>query len=99
MEHEYFRAIRISSWYPNRSRKEAKMDAATQDIVVLAEKSALSEARDVFSQLGAPVQAMPLESPRKIPQSRIFIVYFRSGGPEVKKEFGMASVLYAPSRS
>ena len=58
------------------------MDAATQDIVVLAEKSALSEARDVFSQLGAPVQAMPLESPSKIPQSRIFIVYFHPGEPE-----------------
>ena len=58
------------------------MAAATQDIVVLAEKSALSEARDVFSQLGAPVQAMPLESPSKVPQSRIFIVYFHPEEPE-----------------
>ena len=58
------------------------MAAATQDVVVWAEKSVLSEARDIFSRLGAPVQAVPLDSPNKAPQSRIFIFYFHAGAPE-----------------
>jgi len=54
----------------------------TQDLVVWAEKSALPEARHVFSQLGAPVQAVSLESQKKIPDSRIVIFYLQGREPQ-----------------
>lgn len=52
------------------------MGAANQELVVLAEKSVLPEAEDVLSKLGAPVQGFPVDTPSKIPKSRIFICYF-----------------------
>src|SRR6267154_3127327 len=60
------------------------MSATTvaQELVVGAEKSALPEARHVFSQLGAPVQAVSLESQRKMPDSRVFIVYLHEREPQ-----------------
>jgi DNA-binding XRE family transcriptional regulator len=58
------------------------MAMATQDVVVWAEKGALSEARQVFSQLGAPVQAVSLESQRKIPDSRMCIFYLQAREPQ-----------------
>src|SRR6266853_3763875 len=53
-----------------------------QELFVGAEKSALPEARHVFSQLGAPVQAVSLESQRKMPDSRVFIVYLHEREPQ-----------------
>jgi transcriptional regulator with XRE-family HTH domain len=55
---------------------------ATQDLVVWAEKSALPEARHVFSQLGTPVQAVSLGSQKKIPDSRMFIFYLHGREPQ-----------------
>jgi DNA-binding XRE family transcriptional regulator len=51
-------------------------------LVVGAEKSALPEARHVFSQLGTPVHAVSLESQRKMPDSRVFIVYLHGREPQ-----------------
>ena len=56
--------------------------ATTRDLVVWADKSALPQAKHVFSQLGAPVQAVPLESSRQFPDSRIFIFYLQGREPQ-----------------
>jgi DNA-binding XRE family transcriptional regulator len=58
------------------------MMTASQDLVVLAEKSVLPEAEGALSKLGAPVQGFPLEAPSKIPRSRIFICYFSADAAE-----------------
>jgi transcriptional regulator with XRE-family HTH domain len=55
---------------------------ATQNLVVWAEKSALPEAKHVFSQLGAPVQAVSLESHKSVPDSRMFIFYLQGREPQ-----------------
>jgi DNA-binding transcriptional regulator YiaG len=62
--------------------------APTQDLVVWADKSALPQAKHVFSQLGAPMQAVPLESSKKFPDSRIFIFYLQ--GPEPQTDLHSA---------
>jgi DNA-binding XRE family transcriptional regulator len=85
------------------------MTTASQDLVVLAEKSVLPEAEGALSKLGAPVQGFPLEAPSKIPQSRIFICYFSADAaePEVqsavrvlksRKNYEML-LFYAPHHS
>lgn len=85
------------------------MMTASQDLVVLAEKSALPEAEGALSKLGAPVQGFPLEAPNKIPKSRIFICYFSADAaePEVqsalqvlksRKNYEML-LFYAPHHS
>jgi DNA-binding XRE family transcriptional regulator len=85
------------------------MAIASQELVVLAEKSVLPEAEGVLSKLGAPVQGFSLEAPSKIPQSRIFICYFsaHAAAPEVQsalqvlksqKQYEML-VFYAPHHS
>jgi DNA-binding transcriptional regulator YiaG len=85
------------------------MAAASQEFVVLAEKSVLSEAEGALSELGAPVQGFALEAPNKIPQSRVFIYYIseKPAEPAVdsvlqvlrsRKKYEML-VFYAPHHS
>jgi DNA-binding transcriptional regulator YiaG len=85
------------------------MTTASQDLVVLAGRSALLEAEGALSKLGAPVQGFPLETPGKIPKSRIFICYFSAdaAGPEMqsavrvlksRKNYEML-LFYAPHHS
>jgi len=85
------------------------MATASQELVVLAEKSVLPEAEGVLSKLGAPLQGFPLEAATKIPQSRIFICYFSADAaePEMQsalqvlksqKQYEML-VFYAPHHS
>ncbi len=56
--------------------------AVNQELVVWADKDALPQAKHVFSQLGTPVRAVPLESSRKLPNSRVFIFYLQGPEPE-----------------
>jgi DNA-binding XRE family transcriptional regulator len=85
------------------------MTTASQELVVLAEKSVLLEAEGALSKLGAPVQGFALEAASKIPKSRIFICYFsaHAAGPEVqsavqvlksRKNYEML-LFYAPHHS
>jgi DNA-binding XRE family transcriptional regulator len=85
------------------------MAAGSRDLVLLAEKSALSEAAGLLSQLGAPVQSFAVETPNKIPESRVFIYYIseRVAEPAVRlalqvlksrKSYEML-VFYAPHHS
>ena len=53
----------------------------TPDLVVWADKSAMPQAKLVFSQLGAPVRTVPLESSKKRPDSNIFIFYLHGAKP------------------
>lgn len=59
------------------------MSTATvsQELVVWADKDALPQAKHVFSQLGAPVRTIPLESSKKFPDSRVFIFYLQGRQP------------------
>lgn len=53
-----------------------------QELVLWADKDALLEAEHVFSQLGTPVHAVPLESSKKFPDSRVFIFYLQEREPQ-----------------
>jgi len=62
--------------------------AVNPELVVWADKQALSQAKHVFAQLGAPVRAVPLESSMKLPDSRVFIFYLQ--GPEARTDLRSA---------
>ena len=69
---------------------------ATQDLVVWADKSALPQAKLLFSQLGAPVRTVPLESSKKLPDSNIFIFYLQ--GPKPHSDLNSAIKILKSSR-
>jgi DNA-binding transcriptional regulator YiaG len=85
------------------------MATAAHELVVLAEKSVLTEAEGALSKLGARVHGFSLEKPNKIPESRVFICYFSedAADPEVwsalrvlksRRHYEML-VFYAPHHS